>query len=75
MDLHHIGDHVAAGQRIIDTVMALCHAVADIRCEIARGPAACGCHTCSRCIHKFQQMRASRMAVSKGALDNDLRFF
>ena len=74
MNFNHVGDHLPAGQAVIDSVRALALAVTDI-CRKIPGPVASGrLDPLSHFFHKDIQMSASRMAVTKGALDQHLHF-
>ena len=73
MDLDHVGDHVTRGQRIVDAVMALRLAVADIGREVARAvPAGLG-NTRAHLLDKLKKAGASRMRIAKRGLDDHLR--
>ena len=72
LDLDHIGDHFTAREGIIDTVVALGLAVADIRAEISGAEAAGFKYTAAGFPDEPVQMAGSRMAVAEGALNEDL---
>ena len=72
LSLHQIHDGVAVGQRVVDTVVALCDAVAHIGCKIACSLAAVGVDCLYSLLHKLIQMGAAGVAVAKGALHQDL---
>ena len=72
MDLDHVGDHLAAHQTEIDPVCSLAFPVTDIRTKIPGAESARLCHTGSGLFHQFQQMSASRMAVPKRTLKDNL---
>ena len=71
VDLDHLADDVPGNQGVIDPVMALCHAVADVRDEISRALSVLLCNSLARFLHKLQKMGAAGMAVAKGALNQD----
>ncbi len=72
LDLDHIGDHFTAREGKIDTVVALGLAVADIRAEISGAEAACLKDAPAGLLHEQVEMTRTRMAVTEGALDEDL---
>ncbi len=73
MDLDHVGDGVAAGQRIVDAVVALGLAVADVGAKVARAVAADLGHACADLLDKLEEPRAAGVRIAGGGLDDDLR--
>ena len=74
MDLDHVGDHLPAGQAVVDAVRSLALPVADVRAEVA-GPVAAGLlNALSHFLHQYVQMAAAGVAVPVSALDHHLRF-
>ena len=69
---HQVGDGFAVGQRVVDTVMALCHAVAHVGGKIPGSLAAVVVHAADSLFHKDIQVAGARMAVAVGALHHDL---
>ena len=74
MDLDHIGDHISGRQGIVDPVVALGFPVTDICGEIPGAVSACLCNACPYLLHKFQEVPAAGMAVTKGTFNHNLRF-
>ena len=72
VDLDHIGDHISGCQRIVNPVMPLGFSVADICGKVSGPMSPCLGHSFPGLFYQFQQMSASRMAVSKGTLDHNL---
>ena len=75
VDFHHAGHQVPVREGIIDSVMSLGDAVADIRNEIPRSAAAGGPDAFHDEVGELQQMGAARMGIAERALHQDLRFF
>ena len=61
------------GQRVVDAVVALRHAVADVGREIERGLAARAVGAGLRLLRETQKVRGARVALSVGAFNEDLR--
>ena len=73
MDLDHVGDHVAAGQRVVNAVVALGLAVADIGAEVTGAVAASIGNASTDLLDQLKQARRTRVRVAERRLDNDLR--
>ena len=72
VDFYHVGNHVPGGQRVVDAVVPLGLAVADVRCEVP-GPGTPGVPDApAGLLRQIQQMDAAGVAVSEGAFDDDL---
>ena len=69
VDLDEVGDDVARGQRVVDAVVALRHAVADVGREIERGLAARAVGAGLRLLRETQKVRGARVALSVGAFN------
>ena len=72
VDLDHVGDHLAAGQAVIDAVGALALAVTDVGAVIACAVAARGFDAAADFLHQRPKVAAARGTVARGALDEDL---
>ena len=72
MDLDHVGDHVAAGQRVVDAVVALCLAIADIGAEVTGTVTASLSNASTNLLDQLKQASRTRVRVAKRRLDNDL---
>ena len=73
VNLDHVGDHVAAGQRVVDAVVALGLTVADVGAEVT-GTVATGLgNTGAYLLDQLKQTGGTRVRVAKGRLDDDLR--
>ena len=70
--LHQIHDGIPVGQGVVDAVVALCNAVAHIGCKVAGGLAAVFVDRLHCLLDELIQMGAAGMAVTKGALHQDL---
>ena len=75
VQLHHAGDHVPAGQGVVDAVVSLGLAVADVGDEIPGGLGPGLVRAPAGQLHQLQQMGAAGVAVSKGALHQNLGLF
>ena len=73
MDLDHIGNHLTAGQTVVDSICSLAFTVADIGTVITCSETAFFCDSFADFFYKDIQMSASRMAVTCRAFDDDLR--
>ncbi len=73
VDLDHVGNGVAAGQRVVDAVVALGLAVADVGAEVARAVAARLGHAGADLLDQFKEAGAAGVGVAGGGLDDDLR--
>ena len=73
MNLDHICHHVPGGQGIVHPVMALRLPVADVRTEVSRAESSFQCGARPGLFRQLQQMDAARMAVPKGAFNENLR--
>ena len=73
MDLDHVGDHVAAGQRVVDAIVALGLAVADIGAEVTGTVTASLGNASAHLLDQLKQAGRTRVRVAKRRLDNDLR--
>ena len=73
VDLDHVGDHVAAGQRVVDAVVALGLAVADIGAEVTGTVAASLGNAGTDLLDQLKQAGRTRVRVAERRLDNDLR--
>ena len=73
MDLDHVGDHVAAGQRVVDAVVALGLAVADIGAEVTGAVATGLGNAGADLLDELKQAGRTRVRITKGRLDDDLR--
>ena len=73
MDLDHVGDHVAAGQRVVDAIVALGLAVADIGAEVTGTVTASLGNAGTDLLDQLKQAGRTRVRVAKRRLDNDLR--
>ena len=74
MNLNQRCNHIPAGQRIVDSVMPLRHAVTDIGRKIPRRLTARLVRALDRRLDQSVQMRAARMTVAIGAFHDDLHF-
>ena len=72
MDLDHVGDGVAAGQGVVDPVVALRLAVADIGGEVPRPVAALLGDAGAHRFHELEEAGRSRVRVAEGGFDDDL---
>ena len=70
--LHQIYDSIPVGQRVVDAVMTLCDAVAHIGGEVAGSLAAVVVDCLHSLLDELVQMGAAGVAVTKGALHQDL---
>ena len=73
MDLDHVGDHVAAGQRVVNAVVSLGLAVADIGAEVTSTVTASLGNASTDLLDQIKQAGRTRVRVAKRRLDNDLR--
>ena len=73
MDLDHVGDHVAAGQRVVNAVVALGLAVADIGAEVTGTVTASLGNASTDLLDQLKQAGRTRVRVAERRLDNDLR--
>ena len=73
MNLDHVGDHVAAGQRVVNAVVALGLAVADIGAEVTGTMTASLGNAGTDLLDQLKQAGRTRMRVAERRLDNDLR--
>ena len=73
MDLDHVGDHVAAGQRVVNAVVALGLAVADIGAEVTGTVTASLVNASTDLLDQLKQTGRTRVRVAERRLDNDLR--
>ena len=73
MDLDHVGDHVAAGQRVVDAIVALGLAVADIGAEVTGTVTASLGNAGTDLLDQLKQAGRTRVRVAIRRLDNDLR--
>ena len=74
VDFDQIGDGIAGSQGIVNTVVALGHAVANIGCKITRSAAARFTNSGGGLITQLQQVGAAGMAIAEGAFHQYLRF-
>ena len=75
MDFNQVADRVAGREGIIDAVVPLGHAVADVGCKIARRLTTRLLNALRSEVHQFKQMCRAGVAVPKGRFHEDLRFF
>ena len=73
MNLDHVGDHVATGQRVVDAVVALGLAVADIGAEVTGTVTASLGNANTDLLDQLKQAGRTRVRVAERRLDNDLR--
>ena len=73
VDLDHVGDHVAAGQRVVDAVVALGLAVADVGAEVTSAVATSLGNTGAHLLDQLKQAGGTRVRVAERRLDDDLR--
>ena len=73
MNLDHVGDHVAAGQRVVNAVVSLGLAVADIGAEVTGTVTASLGNAGTDLLDQLEQAGRTRVRIAKGRLDNDLR--
>ena len=73
VNLDHIGDHVAAGQRVVDAVVALGLAVADVGAEVTGAVATSLGNTGAHLLDQLKQAGGTRVRVAERRLDDDLR--
>ena len=73
MDLDHVGDHVAAGQRVVDAIVTLGLAVADIGAEVTGTVTASLGNAGTDLLDQLEQAGRTRVRVAERRLDNDLR--
>ena len=73
VDFDHVGDDFTAGQAVVDAVRALAFAVADIGAVIPCAMAAGFGNAFANFLHQRAQVATAGMAVTCGALDDDLR--
>ena len=73
MNLDHVGDHVATGQRVVDAVVALGLAVADIGAEVTGTMTASLGNAGTDLLDQLKQAGRTRVRVAERRLDNDLR--
>ena len=74
MYLYHVAYGLPGCQDIVHAVMSLRAPVANIRSVVLGRKSACFKYTVFSLLHNPRQMHASRMAVAKGVLQQDLRF-
>ena len=73
VDLDHVGDHVAAGQRVVDAVVSLGLTVADIGAEVTSTVTASLGNASTDLLDQLKQAGRTRVRVAERRLDNDLR--
>ncbi len=73
VDLDHVGNGIAAGQRVVDAVVALGLAVADVGAEVASAVAAGLGNACAHLLYQLKEAGAAGVRVAGGRLDDDLR--
>ena len=73
MDLDHVGDHVAAGQRVVDAVVALGLTVANVGAEVTGTVATSLGNASAHLLDQLEQAGRTRVRIAKGRLDDDLR--
>ncbi len=73
VDLDHVGDGIAARQRVVDAVVTLCLAVADIGAEVARAVAARLGDARADLLDELEETGAAGVRVAGRGLDDDLR--
>ena len=73
MNLDHVGDHVATGQRVVNAVVALGLAVADIGAEVTGTVTASLGNASTNLLDQLEQAGRPRVRIAKGRLDDDLR--
>ena len=74
MNFYHICHHVPGGQGVVHSVMPLCLSVADVRAEISGPVSTFPGGSLFGFFCQLKQMDAARVAVPKGAFDENLRF-
>ena len=74
LNLDHIGYHLAAAERVIDTVVTLALAVAHIGRKIACAVSALLADSFACRLHEFVQVTGARVTVTECALDKYLDF-
>ena len=73
VDLNHVGDHVAAGQRVVDAVVALGFTVADVGAEVTSAVATSLGNAGAHLLDQLKQAGGTRVRVAERRLDDDLR--
>ena len=73
VDLDHVGDHVAAGQRVVDAVVALGLTVANVGAEVTGAVATSLGNASAHLLDQLKQAGRTRVRIAKGRLDDDLR--
>ena len=73
MNLDHVGDHVAAGQRVVDAVVALGLTVANVGAEVTSTVTASLGNASTDLLDQIKQAGRTRVRVAERRLDIDLR--
>ena len=74
MNLDHVRDGITAGQGVVDAIMPLRLAVADVGAKVARTVASSLCDASAGLLDKLKEARAPGVGVPGSGLDDDLRF-
>ena len=73
VDLDHVGDHVAAGQRVVDAVVALGLTVANVGAEVTGAVATSLGNAGTDLLDQLEQAGRTRVRITECRLDDDLR--
>lgn len=73
MNLDHVGDHVATGQRVVNAVVATGLAVANVGAEVTSTVTASLGNASTDLLDQIKQAGRTRVRVAERRLDNDLR--